>query len=61
MGHGRVFMGIQPDQVSPFQQHIDSKAIKTSSFHWGGPTTVIHDLDGNELFFWLPQGEDIGA
>jgi hypothetical protein len=29
--------------------------IETSTLHWGAPTLVVRDLDGNELFFWLPQ------
>jgi len=24
---------------------------------WGKPTLVINDLDGNELFFWVPESE----
>jgi len=37
--------------------HIHAKGIETSEFHWGAPTLVMRDIDGNELFFWLPEGE----
>jgi catechol 2,3-dioxygenase-like lactoylglutathione lyase family enzyme len=56
-GHGRVFIGLEDDQLEGFRQHIEARAIKTSTFHWGAPTVVIRDLDANELFFWLPKRE----
>jgi catechol 2,3-dioxygenase-like lactoylglutathione lyase family enzyme len=59
-GHGRVFIGIDDDQVEPFRRHLAEKLIKTTVIHWGAPTLVIRDLDENELFFWLPQSETLG-
>lgn len=56
-GHGRVFIGLGEDQVDGFRRHIEKKSIKATAFHWGGPTLVIHDLDQNELFLWLPENE----
>jgi len=56
-GHGRVFIGIQDDQVGAFRQHIRDKGIKTDFLQWGEPTLVIRDLDKNELFIWLPESE----
>lgn len=56
-GHGRVFIGIDQDQVEPFRRHLSEKGIQTSVIQWGAPTLVIRDLDGNELFFWMPESE----
>ena len=56
-GHGRVFIGLDDDQVAPFRAHLRERRIKPSVFHWGAPTLVIRDADGNELFFWLPESE----
>jgi catechol 2,3-dioxygenase-like lactoylglutathione lyase family enzyme len=56
-GHGRLFIGLEDDQVAAFRQHIDEKSIKTTVVPWGNPTLVIRDLDENELFFWLPASE----
>jgi catechol 2,3-dioxygenase-like lactoylglutathione lyase family enzyme len=56
-GHGRVFFGLDQEQLGPFRQHLNEKRIKTSVIHWGAPTLVIRDPDGNELFFWLPENE----
>ena len=56
-GHGRVFIGLGPDQLTPFRDHIRARGIKATRFHWGNPTLVVKDLDGNEMFFWPPAGE----
>jgi len=56
-GHGRVFLGLDENQAAVLRQHISERGIKATLFHWGAPTLVIRDLDGNELFFWVPQSE----
>jgi hypothetical protein len=55
-GNGRVFIGLEPSQDAPFQQHVEKHGIKTEHVQWGRSTTVIRDLDNNELFFWMSQG-----
>jgi catechol 2,3-dioxygenase-like lactoylglutathione lyase family enzyme len=55
--HGRVFIGLDDDQVDGFRGHIKEKGIKTDVVQWGAPTLVIRDLDGNELFFWFPESK----
>jgi catechol 2,3-dioxygenase-like lactoylglutathione lyase family enzyme len=56
-GHGRVFVGLDDNQIEVLRQHISAREIKTKVFHWGAPTLVITDLDGSELFFSLPRSE----
>ena len=56
-GHGRVFIGLEESQMAALREHISTRGIKAALFHWGKPTLVIKDLDGNELFFWLQQSE----
>ena len=51
-GHGRVFVGLDEDQVEPLRNHITAKGIQTERLHWGQSTHAVRDLDGNELFFW---------
>jgi catechol 2,3-dioxygenase-like lactoylglutathione lyase family enzyme len=51
-GHGRVYIGLEDDQIKPLRQHIAAKGIQTERIHWGQPTLVVRDLDANELFFW---------
>jgi hypothetical protein len=36
---------------------LRDKGIETTVLHWGAPTLVIRDTDGNELFIWLPESE----
>jgi catechol 2,3-dioxygenase-like lactoylglutathione lyase family enzyme len=51
-GHGRVFIGLDADQVGRFHGLIRDKAIETEVVQWGRPTLVIRDPDKNELFVW---------
>lgn len=56
-GHGRLFIGLDDDQVEAFRKHVEANGIKMTVLDWGNPTLVIRDLDENELFFWLPESE----
>lgn len=56
-GHGRAFIGIENDQLEAFRRHIDDNGIVTEVVGWGEPTLAVRDLDGNEIFFWLPVTE----
>ena len=56
-GRGRVFIGLENDQLEPFRRHVAAKAIQTDRVDWGRPTLVVRDLDANEIFFWLPQDD----
>ena len=56
-GHGRVFIGLEDHQGEPLRKHIVAHGISTERIDWGRPTLVIRDLDGNELFFWLPHDD----
>lgn len=51
-GHGRVYIGLEDDQIVPVRNHIAAKGIQTERVEWGRPTLVLRDLDQNELFFW---------
>ena len=54
VGAGRVFIGLENEQVELFRSHIAAHEIATTQIDWGRPTTVISDQDGNEIFFWMP-------
>ena len=60
-GHGRVFVGLDDDQEEPLRKHVLEKGIQTERLDWGRPTLVIRDLDANEIFFWLPNGDWAGS
>ena len=59
-GHGRVYIGLEDDQGEPFRQHVAAHRIATRRVEWGRPTLVIDDVDGNELFFWVPNDDFTG-
>jgi catechol 2,3-dioxygenase-like lactoylglutathione lyase family enzyme len=56
-GHGRVFIGLEDDQGEPLRKHIADHGIRPQRVEWGRPTLVVKDLDGNELFFWVPHDD----
>lgn len=60
-GHGRVFIGLEDDQIPPVRKHIAAKGIHTERVDWGRPTLVIRDPDQNELFFWDWPEKDTAA
>jgi catechol 2,3-dioxygenase-like lactoylglutathione lyase family enzyme len=59
-GHGRLFIGLDEEQVEPFRAHLAAKDILPRRLEWGRPTLVVSDPDGNELFFWLPHDDFTG-
>ena len=60
VGQGRVFIGLEDEQAEPLKKHLIEKKVKFVRRDWGRPTLVIKDLDGNELFFWLPHDDFSG-
>jgi catechol 2,3-dioxygenase-like lactoylglutathione lyase family enzyme len=54
-GRGRVFIGLEPDQEAPLLEHLAKHEVPAERRDWGRPTTVIRDLDGNEIFFWMSK------
>jgi len=59
-GHGRVFIGLGDDQSEPLRTHIAARGIPVDRVQWGRPTLVLRDVDGNELYFWLPRDDFTG-
>ena len=56
-GHGRVFIGLEEEQLEPLRSHLVDRTVHIERVDWGRPTLVIRDLDENELFFWLPHDD----
>jgi len=59
-GKGRLFIGLDDDQGEPLKAHIASKGVRTERVDWGRPTLLLKDVDGNEIFFWLPHDDFTG-
>jgi catechol 2,3-dioxygenase-like lactoylglutathione lyase family enzyme len=56
-GHGRAFIGLEDNQAQALCEHIRARGIEVSRDDWGKPTLVIKDVEGNELYFWVPESE----
>ena len=54
-GQGRVFIGIEDDQLEALHSHCQAHNIRCEVIPWGEPTLLIRDLDGNWITFWLPE------
>lgn len=59
-GHARLFIGLDDDQREPLRKHFADNRIRAERVDWGRPTLVVKDLDGNELFFWVPNDDLTG-
>lgn len=59
-GHGRVFIGLEEEQLELLRHHIVSRGIQTRRIDWGRPTLVVQDVDENELLFWMPRDDLTG-
>jgi catechol 2,3-dioxygenase-like lactoylglutathione lyase family enzyme len=56
-GHGRVFLGLEDDQIAVLRRHIEQWRIESTMELWGAPTLCIRDLDGNEIYVFVPRDE----
>jgi hypothetical protein len=57
VGHGRVFLSLDDAQIAALRRHLEERGVTPKVHQWGAPTLALHDLDGNEIFAWLPRGE----
>lgn len=56
-GRGRVFIGLENNQLQSFEQHVKDNNLEFEVVAWGEPTLLIRDPEGNWLTFWLPEEE----
>ena len=56
-GKGRVFLGLDDDQVAALRRHCAERQVELSVTRWGAPTLALYDLDGNEIYAFMPRGE----
>ena len=56
-GMGRVFISLHDEQVDALHKDLLEKSVGHNK-HWGMPVTEVLDLDGNELLFSPPVGDE---
>ena len=57
VGQGRIFIGLNEEQLDALCRHIRAHRIATSVTWWGRNTLQMADQDGNDFYFWLPRSE----
>jgi hypothetical protein len=47
--------------LDKLRAEFKGKGVIVTDGYWGYPLLVVHDLDGNELFFPYPSDEEASA
>jgi catechol 2,3-dioxygenase-like lactoylglutathione lyase family enzyme len=73
VGKGLMFIslnvGVAPDKLraeaeaalDKLRIEFEGKGVNVADGYWGYPLVVVHDLDGNELYFPYPSNEEAPA
>src|SRR5574341_1383719 len=40
-GHGRLYIGLEDDQIAPVTRHLAATGVQTERIEWGQPTIVV--------------------
>lgn len=54
-GRGRMFISLGPAEFASAKQELAERGVELRSGHWGYELLVVEDLDGNRLWFPLPD------
>lgn len=57
IGCGRSFISLEQPELERLEQNLRTRTIEHSRIHWGYPTILVRDPDGNELLFPLTDGK----
>jgi catechol 2,3-dioxygenase-like lactoylglutathione lyase family enzyme len=73
VGKGLIFVSLNveaaPDRLrdeveaalDKLRAELESRGVDVKDGYWGYPLLVVHDLDGNELYFSYPSDEEAPA
>jgi catechol 2,3-dioxygenase-like lactoylglutathione lyase family enzyme len=73
VGKGLIFVSLNveaaPDKLrgeveaalDKLRAELESRGVDVKDGYWGYPLLVVHDLDGNELYFSYPSDEEAPA
>lgn len=53
-GRGRIFISLDVEVLHSARAELEGKGVAVEDGRWGYPLMVVHDLDGNELYFPYP-------
>jgi catechol 2,3-dioxygenase-like lactoylglutathione lyase family enzyme len=58
VGHGLIFISLDVDVLQALRSEYEQKGVDVKDGWWGYKLMVIHDPDGNELYFNYPNEPD---
>ncbi|MGO9066105.1 MAG: VOC family protein [Myxococcaceae bacterium] len=53
-GRGRMFISLDVDVLHLLRAEFEGRGVAVGNGRWGYPLMVVHDPDGNELYFPYP-------
>jgi len=55
VGSALMFISLDVDVLVALRAELEAKGVNVKDGYWGYPLMVVHDLDGNELYFPYPS------
>jgi catechol 2,3-dioxygenase-like lactoylglutathione lyase family enzyme len=55
VGSALVFISLDVDALVALRAEFEAKGVNVKDGYWGYPLMVVHDPDGNELYFPYPS------
>jgi len=55
VGSGLIFISLDVSVLHALRAELEGKRVDVKDGYWGYPLMVVHDLDGNELYFPYPS------
>ena len=59
VGMGLMFISLDVDVLRALRQELEGRGVGVKDGFWGYPLMIVHDLDGNELYFNYPNEGDV--
>ncbi|MDQ2766597.1 MAG: glyoxalase superfamily protein [Gemmatimonadota bacterium] len=56
VGTGLIFISIDVEVLHALRAELETKRVPVKDGNWGYRLMVVHDPDGNELYFPYPKG-----
>ena len=51
VGRALIFVSLEQDVLRALRAELEARGVAVRDGHWGYPVIVVHDPDGNELYF----------
>jgi catechol 2,3-dioxygenase-like lactoylglutathione lyase family enzyme len=55
VGKGLMFISLDVHVLNALRAELEARGVKVEDGWWGYPLMVVHDPDGNELYFPYPK------